>query len=162
MPTWLDLTTRLTRLPVVSIAKIRGATRGVGSEFALACDLRFASLERARIDQPEVSKRVVPGGGPSPLPGLCGRARTLEIILGSTPLDGALADHYGVVNRALPDQELDGFIDELASRIAGFDSQAISESKALINTETLPDNEQLVAPYQAFFGSVARLASSSR
>ncbi len=163
LPTWLDLTTRLTRLPVVSIAKIRGATRGVGSEFALACDLRFASLERAHIDQPEVSKRVVPGGGAiARLPGLCGRARTLEIILGSTPLGGALADHYGVVNRALPDQELDGFIDELASRIAGFDSQAISESKALIDAETLPNDEQLVAPYQAFFGSVARLASSCR
>ena len=160
LPTWLDLTTRLTRLPVVSIAKIRGATRGVGSEFALACDLRFASLERAHIDQPEVSKRVVPGGGAiARLPGLCGRARTLEIILGSTPLDGALADHYGVVNRALPDLELDGFVGELASRIAGFDSLAISESKALIDAETLPDNEQLVAPYQAFFGSVARLAS---
>src|ERR1700722_4085577 len=63
LPAWLDLTTRLTRLPVVSIAKIRGATHGVGSEFALACDLRFASLERALIDQPEVSARVVPGGG---------------------------------------------------------------------------------------------------
>ena len=163
LPTWLDLTTRLTRMPVVSIAKIRGATRGVGSEFALACDLRFASLERAHIDQPEVSKRVVPGGGAiARLPGLCGRARTLEIILGSAPLDGALADHYGVVNRALPDQELDDFIDELASRIAGYDSRAIRESKALIDAETLPDPDQLVAPYQAFFGSVDRLASSSR
>jgi enoyl-CoA hydratase/carnithine racemase len=160
LPTWLDLTARLTRLPVVSIAKIRGATHGVGSEFALACDLRFASLERAHIDQPEVSARVVPGGGAiARLPGLCGRARTLEIILGSTPLDGALADHYGVVNRALPDQVLDDFVDDLASRIAGFDSRAISESKALIDAETLPDNEQLLAPYQAFFGSVARLAS---
>ena len=105
----------------------------------------------------------MPGGGAiARLPGLCGRARTLEIILGSTPLHGALADHYGVVNRALPDQEIDGFIAELATRIAGFDSQAISVSKALIDAETLPNNEQLVVPYQAFFGSVARLASSCR
>jgi len=160
LPTWLDLTKRLTQLPVVSIAKIRGATRGVGSEFALACDLRFASLERAQIDQPEVSGRVVPGGGAiARLPGLCGRGRTLEIILGSTPLDGALADHYGVVNRSLPDRDLDAFVDELATRIAGFDSQAIRESKALIDAETLPDNQQLLDPYKAFFGSVARLAS---
>jgi hypothetical protein len=63
------------------------------------------------------------------------------------------------VNRSLPDQELDSFVDQLASRVAGFDGQAISESKALIDAETLPDNQQLLAPYQAFFGSVARLVS---
>jgi enoyl-CoA hydratase/carnithine racemase len=162
MPTWLDLTARLSRLPTVSIAKIRGATRGVGSEFALACDMRFASLERARIDQPETSARVVPGGGAiARLPGLAGRARTLEIILGSITLSGALADHYGVVNRAVPDAELDAFVDDLADRIAGFDGQVISESKALIDEATLPEDDRLLAPYHAFFGSVARLVAAS-
>jgi enoyl-CoA hydratase/carnithine racemase len=74
MPPWLDLTVRLSRLPILSIAVIRGASRGVGAEFALACDLRFASLERTAIDQPEVSKRFVPGGGAvSRLPALVGR-----------------------------------------------------------------------------------------
>jgi enoyl-CoA hydratase/carnithine racemase len=105
MPPWLDLTVRLSRLPVVSIAAIRGAARGVGQEFALACDLRSASREHTAIDQPEVSHRLVPGGGAiSRLPALVGRARALEIILGSVVLDGAGAERYGVVNRALPDR----------------------------------------------------------
>jgi len=90
LPPWLDLTARLSRLPVVSIARIRGTSRGVGQEFALACDLRFASLERTAIDQPEVRHRLVPGGGAiARLPALAGRARALELILGSAVLDGA-------------------------------------------------------------------------
>ena len=114
MPPWLDLTVRLSRLPVVSIAVIRGASRGVGQEFALACDLRFASLEHTAIDQPEVGHRLVPGGGAiSRLPALVGRARALELILGSVVLDGATAERYGVVNRALPDAELEGLVDKL-------------------------------------------------
>ena len=159
MPPWLDLTVRLSRLSVVSIALIRGASRGVGQEFALACDLRFASLERTAIDQPEVSYRLVPGGGAIPrLPALVGRARALELILGSVVLDGGTAERYGVVNRALPDGELDEFVAKLASEIAGFDRQVLAEAKALINGVTLPTDADLVTAYQAFFASAARLA----
>jgi len=157
MPPWLDLTERLSRLPVVSIAVIRGASLGVGNEFALACDLRFASVERALINQPEVGRGFVPGGGAvSRLPGLIGRARALEVVLGSVAIDGPTAQTYGLVNRALPDAGLDGFVDDLAGRIAGFDRRALAETKALINVATLPTHNTQTDAYQAFFASVAR------
>jgi enoyl-CoA hydratase/carnithine racemase len=159
LPPWLDLTVRLSRLPVVSIAVIRGASRGVGNEFALACDLRFAGLEHALIDQPEMRGRVVPGGGAiARLPALIGRARALELILGSVQLDGASAERYGVVNRALPDRDLDHYVDALASDIAGYDLQTLSQAKALIDQATLPADDDLVPAYQALFTSAARLA----
>jgi enoyl-CoA hydratase/carnithine racemase len=157
LPPWLDLTVRLSRLPAVSIARIRGLSRGVGQEFALACDLRFASLERTAIDQPEVGAGVVPGGGAiSRLPALVGRGRALELILGSAVLDGATAERYGVVNRSLPDAELDGFVAELAGRIAAYDRRVLAEAKALVDHATLPSNEDLVTAYEAFFSSAAR------
>jgi len=160
MPPWLDLTVRLSRLPVVSIAVIRGASRGVGQEFALACDLRFASLERSAIDQPEVGHRLVPGGGAiSRLPALVGRARALELILGSVVLDGATAERYGVVNRALPDAELEAFVDQLAGELAGLDRRVLADAKALIDRATLPADADLVNAYDTFFASAARLVA---
>ena len=160
MHPWLDLTVRLSRLPVVSIALIRGASRGVGQEFALACDLRFASLERTAIDQPEVGARVVPGGGAIPrLPALIGRGRALELILGSEVIDGSIAERYGVVNRALPDAELNGFVAKLAGQIAGFDRQVLGEAKALIDRSTLPAEADLTTASKAFFESAARRAA---
>ena len=159
MPPWLDLTARLSRLPVVSIARIRGTSRGVGQEFALACDLRFASLERTAIDQPEVGHRLVPGGGAiARLPALAGRARALELILGSVVLDGATAERYGVVNRAVPDAELDGFVATLADTLSQLDRETLATAKALVDGATLPDDEDLLAAYGAFFASAERLA----
>jgi enoyl-CoA hydratase/carnithine racemase len=160
MPPGIDLTVRLSRLPVVSIALIRGASRGVGQEFALACDLRFASLERTAIDQPEVRAGVVPGGGAiSRLPALVGRGRALELILGSEVFDGGTAERYGVVNRALPDAELEEFVEKLAGEIAGFDRQVLGEAKGLVDRATLPADTDLVTAYETFFASVARLAA---
>lgn len=155
---WLDLTVRLSRLPVVSIARIRGAVRGVGAEFVYAADLRFASLEHTTIDQPEVSRGLVPGGGAiGRLPALAGRARALEVILGSQPLDGVTAERYGVVNRALPDEQLDGFVDELADRLGRIDKRTLATAKGLVDAATLPGNDELVTAYEAFFASAARV-----
>ncbi len=109
LPILMDAFVRLTRSPIVSIAKIRGRVRGVGSEFVLACDMRFASRENAVLAQVEVGAGVHPGGGGTErLPPLVGRGRALEIILGANDFDGATAERYGYVNRALPDAELDG------------------------------------------------------
>jgi len=58
-----DMLVRLSRAPVVSIASIRGRATGVGSELALACDMRFASREKAILSHFEVGAGVVPGGG---------------------------------------------------------------------------------------------------
>jgi enoyl-CoA hydratase/carnithine racemase len=151
LPTFIDTTARLTTSPVVTIASIRGRTRGGGSEIALACDMRFASLERAIFAQIEVGAGVFPGGGGvERLPLLVGRARALEIILGSDDFDAATAASYGWVNRALPDDELDAYVDNLARRIASFDKPALAEAKRLINRKTLPSAEDLLQTQDAF------------
>src|SRR5271169_4560855 len=151
LPAFIDTTTRLTTSPVVTIASIRGRTRGGGAEIALACDMRFASLERAIFGQPEVGAGVLPGGGGiERLPLLVGRARALEIILGSDDFDAATAAKYGWVNRAIPDDELDDFVDALARRIASFDKPALAEAKRLVNRRTLPRAEDLVETQDTF------------
>src|SRR5580700_10421021 len=114
-----DMLARLSRAPVASIALIRGRATGVGSELALACDIRFASREKAILSQWEVGAGLVPGGGPmARLPRLMGRGRALEVLLGAEDIDGDLAQLYGYVNRSLPDSELDGFVDAVAMRIS--------------------------------------------
>src|SRR5262245_45096814 len=119
---WLDVLLRLGKLPAVTISAIRGRARGAGSELVLATDIRCASRERAVLGQPEVGFGAIPGGGPaSRLPGLVGRGRTFEILVGGEDFDGALAERYGYVNRALPDDELDGFVDRFARRVSRFD-----------------------------------------
>src|SRR5690349_2323209 len=115
LPILMDTFVRLTKSPVVSTAKIRGCVRGVSSEFVLACDMRFASRENTQLGQPGVGVGVNPGGGGTErMPLLVGRGRALEIILGGNDCAGDTAERYGYVNRALPDTELDGFVDVLA------------------------------------------------
>src|SRR5215472_9038866 len=88
-----DVLVRLSRAPVVSIASIRGRATGVGSELALACDMRFASREKAILSHWEVGAGVVPGGGPmARLPRLMGRGRALEVLLGADDIPGDLAE----------------------------------------------------------------------
>jgi enoyl-CoA hydratase/carnithine racemase len=151
LPILMDTFVRLTRSPVVSIAKIRGCVRGVSSEFVLACDMRFASRENTRLGQPEVGVGVNPGGGGAErLPLLVGRGRALEIVLGANDFDGDTAERYGYVNRALPDVELDGFVDALARRIAAFDRRPIAAAKKLINEVSLPSADRLLDALNAF------------
>src|ERR1700720_1572708 len=145
LPILMDTFVRLTRSPVVSIAKIRGCVRGVSSEFVLACDMRFASRENTLLGQPEVGVGVNPGGGGTErLPLLVGRGRALEILLSANDFDGETAERYGYVNRALPDSELDGFVDALARRIASFDRGSIAGAKNLINQGSLPSADRLL------------------
>src|SRR5689334_25263743 len=81
LPILMDTFVRLSKSPVVSIAKIRGRVRGVSSEFVLACDMRFASRENIRLGQPEVGVGVLPGGGRTErFPQLVGPVRALELI----------------------------------------------------------------------------------
>ncbi|KAH8809287.1 enoyl-CoA hydratase/carnithine racemase [Xylogone sp. PMI_703] len=134
LETWPLFVQRLSTMDVVSIVSIRGRARGVGSEFSLACDMRFASLENAIFGQPEVGAGIAPGGGsPEWLLGLAGRSRTLEIVLGCDDFDAAMAERYGWINRAIPDAQLDQFVDNLARRIAGFNKFPVSAVKRLVN-----------------------------
>jgi enoyl-CoA hydratase/carnithine racemase len=136
---------------VVSIAKIRGCVRGACSEFVLACDMRFASRENTRLGQPEVGVGLHPGGGGTErLPHLVGRGRALEIILGANDFDGETAERYGYINRALPDTELDGFVDRLGRRIASFDQRAVAAAKSLVNQVSLPSADRILDALNSF------------
>jgi enoyl-CoA hydratase/carnithine racemase len=159
---WPDILVRLTRAPVVSIALIRGRATGNGSEIVLACDMTFVSREKAVLSQWEVGVGMVAGGGPmARLPRLIGRGRALEVLLSSDDIGGELAQAYGYVNRALPDGELDGFVDALALRIAAFDKWAIANTKRLVNA-SLPPDVEIAAGWDACMASVARPATQAR
>jgi len=152
-----DMLVRLSRAPVVSIVSIRGRATGVGSELALASDMRFASRENAILSQWEVGAGLVPGGGPmARLPRLMGRGRALEVLLGADDIRGDLAERYGYVNRALPDAELDSFVDALAMRIASFDKQAIAATKRLVDVASLPADAEIAPEWDAFLASLGR------
>ena len=157
LPAIPDMLVRLSRAPVVSIVSIRGRTTGVGGELSLASDMRFASREKAVISQWEIGADLVPGGGPmARLPRLTGRGRALEILLSGEDISGELAERYGYVNRALPDAELDHFVDALARRIAGFDKLSIAAIKRLVDIPTLPSDFEIGAEWAAFLDSAHR------
>jgi enoyl-CoA hydratase/carnithine racemase len=160
---WPDILVRLTRAPVVTIASIRGRATGNGSEIALACDMSFASREKAILSQWEVGVGLVAGGGPmARLPRLMGRGRALEVLLGSEDIGGDLAQAYGYVNRSLPDAELDRFVDAIAIRIASFDKWAIANTKRLVNAASLPPDVEIKAGWDACMASIARPAAQDR
>jgi len=157
---WPDILVRLTRAPVASIAVIRGRATGNGSEIALACDMSFASREKAVLSQWEVGVGLVAGGGPmARLPRLIGRGRALEVLLGSDDIGADLAASYGYVNRSVPDADLDDFVNSLARRIASFDKWAIANTKRLVNAASLPPDVELAAGWDACMASVMRPAA---
>lgn len=156
MHPWGDVLVRLSRAPVASIAEIRGRARGAGSEFVLACDMRFASRERGILGQFEVGMGAIPGGNPmARLVGLMGRGRGLEVILGADDFPAELAERYGYINRAMPDAEIEAFVDSLALRLASFEKHALVGAKALMNEVTLPPDTIFQHALTAFFASTA-------
>jgi enoyl-CoA hydratase/carnithine racemase len=146
---------------VASISLIRGRATGNGSEITLACDMAFASREKAIISQWEVGVGMVAGGGPmARLPQLIGRNRALEVLLSSEDIRGEQAEAYGYVNRALPDAELDAYVDALATRISRFDKWAIGQTKRLVNA-SLPPDVELDAGWDACIASLGRPAAQA-
>lgn len=163
---WTDISLTLSRAPYITVGKIRGRTRGGGNELALSFDLRYASLEKAFFGQPEVGTAVVPGGGGTErLPRLIGRDRALEAVLTSRDYDAATAEQWGWVTRALPDAELDSFVDAIVERLAAFDRAALATAKRMVNRAVLPPDADLVTAYEEFLhtttlpGYLARAAS---
>ena len=153
---WRDLVLRLSSAPAVSIAKIRGRTRGIGNEFVLACDMRFASRQNALFGNPEVGVGLVPGGGALEwLPRLVGRSRALEIVLSGDDFDADVAERYGWVNRTLDDDDLDSFVDALVRRLASFDREALAAAKAQINRFGTPTVTELQSSTDIFFSALA-------
>lgn len=167
VPIWTEIVLRLSKAAYITIASIRGRTRGGGNELTLALDLRYASREKAIFGQPEVGGGLLPGGGGTErLPRFIGRDRALEVILSSDDYDADTAERWGWVTRALPDAELDGFVDTMAARLASFDRTSLASAKAMVNRASLPPDADLVTAYGEFAhsltlpGFLARIAGS--
>jgi len=160
---WRDFVLRLSSAPVVSIAKIRGRTRGIGNEFVLACDMRFASRKSAVFGNPEVGVGLVPGGGALEwLPRLVGRSRALEIVLSGDDFDADIAERYGWVNRTLDDDDLDLFVDTLVRRLASFDREPLAAAKAQVNRFGTPTAAELQSSSDLFFPLLALPGAQAR
>ncbi len=160
---WRDFVLRLSSAPFVSIAKIRGRTRGIGNEFVLACDMRFASRQNALFGQPEIGVGLIPGGGALEwLPRLVGRSRALEIALSGDDFDADVADHYGWVNRTLHDHELDPFVDALVRRLASFDRETLAAAKAQINRFAMPTAAELQSSNDMIWTALASPGAQAR
>ena len=135
---------RISTSRLITIAQIEGRVRGVGSEFILACDLRFAARESAIFGQFEPAFGVIPGaGGVQHLARLMGRARALEVMLSAQDYDAELAERYGWINRALPGDELKDFVRSLAHRIATFPAAGHAVVKQRVNQIGLPSVEEI-------------------
>jgi enoyl-CoA hydratase/carnithine racemase len=160
---WRDFVLRLSSTPVVSIAKIRGRTRGIGNEFVLACDMRFASRQGAQFGNPEVGVGLIPGGGALEwLPRLVGRSRALEIVLSADDFDADVAERYGWVNRALDDDDLDSFVDTLVRRLASFDREVLAAAKAQINRFGTPTATELQSSNDRIFPMLTGPSAQAR
>lgn len=138
-----------------TIAIIAGRVGGGGSELALACDMRFATPD-ATFSQPEVALGIIPGaGGTVRLPRLIGRSRALEVVLGCDDVDAHTAERWGWVNRVLPADEIDAFVDRLVGRIASFPPDAVAAAKeSVVRAETGVESD-LLAETVAFNATLA-------
>ncbi|MFF5075550.1 enoyl-CoA hydratase/isomerase family protein [Actinoplanes sp. NPDC000266] len=151
-------------LPQVTIGKLTGLARGGGNEFLMALDMRFAAIGRAGQAQPEVQLGIMPGGGGTQyLTSLVGRARALELILGAQLADAELAERYGLVNRALPADDIDEFVGTLARRIGALRPEIIAAVKIAVSAAAAPvtleglgtENAQLTPLFSAEAAALA-------
>jgi len=147
------MTERFRVMPKPTIGKINGIARGGGLELLAALDMRFCSLENTVLGQPEITVGIIPGGGGSSRwPRLIGYARAMELMLGGADIDAKTAEHYGIVNRALPSADLDSFVDALAARIASYPPHAAGRIKHVGQSEGTLE-ETLYAEHRAFMES---------
>jgi enoyl-CoA hydratase/carnithine racemase len=147
---------------LVTIAQIAGRVRSAGSEFVLACDMRFAARESAIFAQFESAFGQIPGGGATQyLTRIMGRARALEVLLSAEDYDADLAERYGWINRALPASELDGFVRALAQRIASFPAAGMVAIKDRVNAITLAAADDFRRDSD-LFGEEVRTAETQR
>ncbi len=134
MPLYSGLLEKFRTMPKVTIAKIQGRARGGGAEFAMAMDMSFGEIDKAYLSQMEIIIGILPGGGAAQyLSRKIGRCRAMEICLGGGDFNATEAAQYGYINRALPSDNINEFVDELAYRIATYPSKAIALNKAAVN-----------------------------
>ncbi len=150
-------------LPKVTIAKIEGICGGGGSEFVLSMDMRFGAINKAVFMQGEAGVGIIAGGGGTHwLTRFMGSARAMEVMLGRFPFSAKLAERYGWINRAIPADKIDQFVEQLAYSIASVPAETIAlVKKAIIIAEELPRKEALLEE-QHLFGISASLPESKR
>src|SRR5262252_9162608 len=148
---------------LVTIAQIEGRVRAAGSEFVLACDMRFAARESAIFGQPELAFGTIPGGGGvQHLARLMGRARALQVMLSAEDYDAELAERYGWINRALPANALDDFVRSLAHRITRFPAAGLVAVKDRVNAIALAPAEDFRRDSDLFGEGVRNPEAQSR
>ena len=148
---------------LVTIAQIEGRVRGAGSEFVLACDMRFAARESAIFGQFEPAFGLIPGGGAAQyLVRLMGRGRALEVMLSAEDYDAELAERYGWINRAVPAAELGAFVGSLAHRIATFPAAGRAAVKDRVDAITLAPVEEFRRDSELFGEGVRSPEAQSR
>jgi enoyl-CoA hydratase/carnithine racemase len=127
------ITERLRAMDKVTIAQVEGRATGGGATIVMACDLRYGALGSAVFNSFGVPMGTGLGGGASQvLPRLVGRSRATELILGALDLDAATADRWGYLTRALPDDEIAGYVAAYAERVARCLPDVIKRTRALI------------------------------
>lgn len=150
-------------MPKITIGKIEGIARGGGSELLLALDMRFAAMGKARLGQPEVALGLIAGGGGcTRLPKLMGRGRAMEVLLGCEDFDAQLAERYGYVNRAIPADEIDVFVNRLAKRMSKHPAHAIALTKQLVNANESIQPEDLGREFEGFYQSATHEGMGQR
>lgn len=153
---------RFRTMPKLTVAVVEGIARGGGCELASSFDVRFASTD-ALLGQPEVALGILPGGsGTQRLPWLVGRARALELAIGCDDVDGATAERWGLVNRALAPAELAPFVERFVRRVASFPPEAVAEAKTAIVAATPDPRPGLRAEAEGFARLVGLPASRER
>ena len=154
---------RLSTSRLITIAQIEGRVRAAGSEFVLACDMRFAALESAIFGQFEPAFGLLPGGGAAQhLTRLMGRGRALEVMLSAQDYSAELAERYGWINRALPAAALGDFVRTLAQRIASFPAAGHAAVKNRVNAIALASVEDFRRDSDAFGNGVREPQAQAR
>ncbi|MGX1120320.1 enoyl-CoA hydratase/carnithine racemase [Streptomyces ambofaciens] len=144
----------LRRQPQVTIVKLAGKARGGGAEFVAAADMAFAAAETAGIGQIEALMGIVPGGGGTQyLRERVGRNRALEAVLTADLFDAETAASYGWINRALPADQLDAYVDRVARDIAALPEGVVEAVKSALPAEHLTDG--LVRENEAWAARIA-------
>jgi enoyl-CoA hydratase/carnithine racemase len=129
--------------PQVTIVKLAGLARGGGAEFVSAADMAFAARGRAGLAQCEALMGIIPGGGATQyLSSRMTRGRTLEVLLGAELFDAEAAERYGWINRSVPANELDTFVDNIAQNIAALPPGVIEAAKAAVRPQDLENGFQ--------------------
>ncbi len=123
----------MARMPQPIIAAVRGGCAGVGLSFVLACDMAIAS-ETAFFTMGYIHIGTSPDGSATyHLPRTVGRKKAMELALLGDRFPAADAERYGIVNRVVPDADLEARAEEIAQRLASGPAVAIGNTKRLLN-----------------------------